>query len=1002
MWTLEASPTDQNLNGIAAAGTNTAPMVAVGDAGTVLYSPDGISWTSATSGTSNDLRGVAFGSNASLAPTFVAVGAKGTILTSNDGREWTARASGTTADLNAVVFFDEQGFMAVGSAGTALFSLDGVSWTPAAASGTSADLNAVAYVAGFGDGPGGFVAAGDSGTLLVFPRSGAPLSVATGTAANFTALALQNPNATSVYALGDDGTVEQLQFSFDSGLPAPQTPIPSGAGAFVAATTDGYTLTAGGQVGVVPAGGSPVAQLPASSTYSAIATGPFAVVVGSGGVIWANTATGASASLAGAEISGASGTGTQFAGQDLELGAPTIADASYQWAFQGAPLPGATQSVLSLPALTLAQSGAYTVMITAPGVLAAASVTLAVQPVAGYSPALVDPSFHGHLAEALLGLEPLPNGQVLFGGNTLLNSDGSSVPLPLGILDCDQLIVQPDGKWIMVSGSSNGTRALRYNPDGSVDASFVLGVGVPAEGPGALALLPSGQFVYFQNAGSVLQWWRLNSDGSADPTFAASPSTVPVPRGGLTPVVATDASGRVYASVGNSGLYPATPALVLIRLDAAQNLDPTFSIPPLLFTGASYLTQMLAVPGGLLYQGTTDGAPVEIGLLGEEGAPAAGYAATVLPSGSVACLAADGSAVALIPASSPLSSTAWRLERLTATGLIDPNYGGFLVGDPPSTLPAQEQSDSIFSLAILPNGQLLVDGDFNSMNNVLTQGVARLTPDTQYAQTRLVNVSARGYVTPQQSLTIGGYLNGAGTGLDFLLRGGGPSLAQFGISDALAVPQIQLYAGQTPVASNAGWSGTTAAAQISSLGAALGAYAFPDGSADDALIASLSAGPFTLVLTGSQGSGVALDEAWDADGPPADASALRISNYSCLGTTAPGDSQLTLGFVVAGPDVKQFLVRAVGPGLAPFGVSGVLGEPILTLYQGQNVVAADTGWSNGADVASAAAQVGAFALTPGSADSALLVTLPAGAYTAVASGVNAASGNVLLEVYEVP
>jgi hypothetical protein len=52
-------------------------FVAVGEGGTILTSPDGVSWTARTSGTSNWLDGVAYGNG-----LFVAVGDRGTILTS--------------------------------------------------------------------------------------------------------------------------------------------------------------------------------------------------------------------------------------------------------------------------------------------------------------------------------------------------------------------------------------------------------------------------------------------------------------------------------------------------------------------------------------------------------------------------------------------------------------------------------------------------------------------------------------------------------------------------------------------------------------------------------------------------------------------------------------------------------------------------------------------------------------------------------------------------------
>jgi hypothetical protein len=111
---------------------------------------------------------------------------------------------------------------------------------------------------------------------------------------------------------------------------------------------------------------------------------------------------------------------------------------------------------------------------------------------------------------------------------------------------------------------------------------------------------------------------------------------------------------------------------------------------------------------------------------------------------------------------------------------------------------------------------------------------------------------------------------------------------------------------------------------------------------------------------------------------------------------------LTGGFVVAGQGAKRLLVRAVGPGLAPFGVARPLNDPRLKIVGPGGVVAESDNWS-GTDVAAAAAASGAFALTPDSRDAALVLALAPGAYTAQVTGVGAAAaGAVLLEIYELP
>jgi len=132
----------------------------------------------------------------------------------------------------------------------------------------------------------------------------------------------------------------------------------------------------------------------------------------------------------------------------------------------------------------------------------------------------------------------------------------------------------------------------------------------------------------------------------------------------------------------------------------------------------------------------------------------------------------------------------------------------------------------------------------------------------------------------------------------------------------------------------------------------------------------------------------------------------RLANISARAQVGSGASILIAGFVVAGAGTEALLIRADGPSLAQFGVSGALAQPSMSVFDGTGkVVASNTGWSAGfnpAQVASAAAAVGAFALPPGSADCALVAGLPAGAYSVQVSGQGSAAGIALAEVYELP
>jgi hypothetical protein len=99
------------------------------------------------------------------------------------------------------------------------------------------------------------------------------------------------------------------------------------------------------------------------------------------------------------------------------------------------------------------------------------------------------------------------------------------------------------------------------------------------------------------------------------------------------------------------------------------------------------------------------------------------------------------------------------------------------------------------------------------------------------------------------------------------------------------------------------------------------------------------------------------------------------------------------------------LLRGVGPtlGLAPFNVPGALAQPQVLLFNsnGQEL-GGGVPWGGDPAFSAAFAEVGAFALAPGSADVAMIFTLPAGSYTAQLSGQNGTSGVGLLEVYLIP
>jgi alkaline phosphatase len=132
----------------------------------------------------------------------------------------------------------------------------------------------------------------------------------------------------------------------------------------------------------------------------------------------------------------------------------------------------------------------------------------------------------------------------------------------------------------------------------------------------------------------------------------------------------------------------------------------------------------------------------------------------------------------------------------------------------------------------------------------------------------------------------------------------------------------------------------------------------------------------------------------------------RLLNLSSRAFVSGTEQPLISGFVVGGSKSRRLLIRAVGPALAGFGVANALPDPVLLVTNSAGApVAGNDSWQTDANAVltlSAILQVGAFPLSAGSKDAAVVVNLPAGNYTAQVTGGTGTSGQALLEIYELP
>ena len=280
----------------------------------------------------------------------------------------------------------------------------------------------------------------------------------------------------------------------------------------------------------------------------------------------------------------------------------------------------------------------------------------------------------------------------------------------------------------------------------------------------------------------------------------------------------------------------------------------------------------------------------------------------------------------------------------------------------------------------------------------------------------LVNLSARAYSQTGANQLIAGFATTGTSNKAVLIRGDGPVLTNFGLTGVLADPTLTLKSVATNPAvlvdTTSGW-----ATNMDSIFTQVGAFALtPVGSHDTALFESLAPGPYTAqIVSATTNNGVALAEVYDADDT---APTNRLVNISARVFVGTGGNILIGGFVIGGNSPQTVVIRADGPILTAFSLTGVLAQPVLTLYNtaspNAQIIATNTGWGNapvagpGATsnivvqplTAPISAKVGAFALTAGSADSAMVVTLPPGGYTAEVSGLNNSTGIALVEIYE--
>jgi spore coat protein A, manganese oxidase len=266
-----------------------------------------------------------------------------------------------------------------------------------------------------------------------------------------------------------------------------------------------------------------------------------------------------------------------------------------------------------------------------------------------------------------------------------------------------------------------------------------------------------------------------------------------------------------------------------------------------------------------------------------------------------------------------------------------------------------------------------------------------VAPPVTSAQT--LNLSMRLKVNTGDNALIGGFIITGAAPKKVVLRGLGPSLALFGLTNVLTNPSLDLRnSAGLSILKNDNWKDTQRD-QIENT-------AFqPDNDLESVIVATLDPGAYTVLLTGTNGgAGVGLVEIYDIDSPGGSA---ELANISARGFVQTQENVMIGGLILGGSaNSTKVVVRGLGPSLADAGLSATLADPTLDLRDANGArLVYDDNWQ---DDATTATQLTSFGLAPKKAqEAAILINLPPGAFTAILAGKDGGTGVGLIEIYNV-
>lgn len=528
---------------------------------------------------------------------------------------------------------------------------------------------------------------------------------------------------------------------------------------------------------------------------------------------------------------------------------------TYQWSKDGVALPSATAATLSRSALSAADAGSYTVVVTGPGgSVTSGSASLVVRPL-NYTG-----SYFGTFATGgSFALQVRADYSAVFLGYAS-GSQATFIARDVAVDSAGRFRVST---FVTTPSSARVAAAtIEYTVDATISAA--------------------GSLTGSVNGASVLTATRSAATGVSE-TVA-----------GFYQAGAANSSATSYAIVGPAGqafVLTVTPAATDAgtgTVDAAGRLTVTTAanatVAGTLGTATATLSATVTAATGakLTFIGASDTRVATEKLLNIATRGAVGGSAGDMIAGFV--LRGDAPKAVMIRAVGPalggfgvagvLAAPRLELFRGSTSLLLNTGWGNSTdiaaaaarVG---AFALAPNSKDAVLSVSLPPGDYTaVVSGDGGTAGVALVE-VYDVSENSMPTQ-KVVNIASRGFAGSGDATLTAGFVISGTVPKRVLIRGVGPTLGSFAVAGTLADPQLKLFdqPGAT-IATNDDWGAPTTAAaadaaQIAAAANGVGAFALAPNSKDSALLVNLTPGPYTVQLSGAGTTiGAALVEVYE-------------------------------------------------------------------------------------------------------------------------------------------